>query len=262
MSNQAPYLGSPRPAAIPAITILHPGLQVHSIAAPKTDRRLSFLMSANLYCAFAAGVVLVAQAAPTIHKPWITAAPPTVLVELRPAEATPRTIPPILPTLSNSLQPQTAAVPTIPEPQPIVDTDKTPTSIGVIDMSAQTAHNPTSTTGTGSVLGTTPNTGLVGDPPYNSQPLEVSASSVSVLRQVQPSYSSLARLAHKQGDVVLIMTINEHGVPTDVQMDSGDSIFRNDAIQAAQQWRFTPARLGGQPHAARFRLILQFRLRG
>ncbi len=92
--------------------------------------------------------------------------------------------------------------------------------------------------------------------------MEVSFNSVSILQQVQPAYPSLARLAHKQGDVVLIMTINEQGTPTDVKMDSGDAIFRADAIRAAQQWRFTPARLDGQPHSARFRLTLQFRMRG
>jgi TonB family protein len=72
----------------------------------------------------------------------------------------------------------------------------------------------------------------------------------------------LARLAHKEGDVVLIMTIDEQGIPTEVRVASGDVIFRNDAIRAAQQWRFTPANLDGRPHSARFRLTLQFRLRG
>ena len=92
--------------------------------------------------------------------------------------------------------------------------------------------------------------------------MEVSSSAVSILQQIQPVYPALARLARKEGDVVLIMTINELGVPTEVKMDSGDAVFKNDAIRAAQQWRFTSARLDGKPHSARFRLTLQFRLRG
>ena len=296
MSTQTLHQGSLRPTRIPAIrgrykissallgnllrrlmpvrnrsdqvvwpqrrTVVHPGLQVHSIAAPKTDRRLSFLMSANLYCAFAAGVVLMAQASSALNKPGIKTEPPSVLVELQPLEATPRTVAPIAPTLPNISQFHPSVIPTITEPQPIVDTDITQTTIGTTNLSNQIAPNSTPTIGTGHNTGTgTPSSG---DPSGTAtdQPIEVSSSAVSILHQIQPIYPTLARLAHKEGDVVLIMTINEQGVPTDVKMDSGDAVFRNDAIRAAQQWRFTSARIDRQPHTARFRLTLQFRLRG
>ncbi len=262
MSTQTLYQGSLRPAAIPAITVVHPGLQVHSIAAPRTDRRLSFLMSANLYCAFAAGAVLVAQAAPAFHKPDIKTEREVAVVELTPIAPVPQHIAAVTPTLPNNPQVQTSAMPAITPPQTIDDTDKLPTGIGKVDLSPQISFNQNPTAGTGRVSGQSTTTGLVGDESRIGQPMDVSASSVSILRQIQPIYPSLARIAHKEGDVVLIMTINEQGIPTDVKMDSGDTIFRNDAIRAAQQWRFTPARFDGQPHSARFRLTLQFRLRG
>ena len=242
-------------------TVVHPGLQVHSIAAPKTDRRLSLLMSVNLYCAFAAGAVMVAQASPAIKNALIQTKRPPVVVELRPPIENIRPIPVVAPTLPINLQFNPSNTPIITEPQPIGVPD-TPTTIGNNDVSERIASNPYpgTVTGTNPVPGTSPGVGDIG--PAISQPMDVSFRSVSILRQIQPIYPSLARVAHKEGDVVLIMTINEQGVPTDVKVDSGDSIFRNDAVHAAQQWRFTPANLDGQPHSARFRLTLQFRLRG
>ncbi len=259
MSIQTLHQGGLRPATIPAITVVHPGLQVHSIAAPKTDRRLSFLMSANLYCAFAAGVVLMAQASPAFIKPIIKADPPTVVFDLRPPETTPKPMAVIAPNPPNNSQSNSATTPTITEHPPIGVPD-TPTSVGTHNLADQIALNPASDIGRGPWTGTTPTDGPTDTPA--GPPIEVSSSAVSILHQIQPIYPTLARLAHKEGDVVLIMTINELGVPTDVKMDSGDTVFRNDAIRAAQQWRFTSARFDGQPHSARFRLTLQFRLRG
>ncbi len=261
MSTQTLQQGGLRPARIPAIVIVHPGLQVHSIAAPKPDRRLSFLMSANLYCALAAGAVLVAHGAPDFRKPPITSGPPAVVVELGPPEAAPDIAPPMAPAVGDNLSVNTASTPILTEPESIPDIHDLPTAFGT-DRSQTIAGTSSSLRGTGRDLGvgTLPPGTITG--PKTGQPMEVSFNSVSILQQVQPAYPSLARLAHKQGDVVLLMTINEQGIPTDVKMDSGDTIFRNDAIRAAQQWRFTPARLDGQPHSARFRLTLQFRLRG
>jgi protein TonB len=261
MSTQTLYQGSLRPIR-PAITVVHPGLQVHSIAAPKTERRLSFLMSANLYCAFAAGAVLVAQAAPSFNPTIIKTDRDRMIVELRPFEPTPQPLAVRTPILPDNVPSNPAVAPTLNEPQPIDDITITPTTTGTIDMSGHSASNPPPTTGGGHgpVSTTPPGTGPFYPPP--GQPIELSSGAVSVLHQIQPIYPSLARLAHKEGDVVLIMTINELGVPTEVKMDSGDTIFRNDAIRAAQQWRFTAAQLDGRPHAARFRLTLQFRLRG
>ncbi len=242
-------------------TVVHPGLQVHSIVAPKPDRRLSFLMSANIYCALAAGAVLAAHTAPGILKPPITTGPPPVVVELGSPEAAPNVAPAATPAVGDNLAVHTASTPTLTEPESIPDTSDLPTTFGT-DRSQTIASTSSSLRGAGRDLGvgTLPPGTLTG--PGREQTMEVSFNSVSILQQVQPAYPSLARLAHKQGDVVLIMTINEHGIPTEVEMDSGDAIFRAEAIRAAQQWRFTPARLDGQPHSARFRLTLQFRLRG
>lgn len=270
MSTQTLYQGNLWSTNVPAIKGVHPGLQVQSIAAPKTERRLSVLMSATLFCAFAAGAVWVAQVSPSFNKPIIKTEPDHVLAELRPPEAIAKAVAPavtpIAPILSKNLPSNLAVTQTIPEPTPIVNTDITPTTLQTIDLSYLIGPTSISAIGTSHELGdgATNGTQVGGDPSGipTSQPIEVSSNAVSVLHQIQPIYPSLARVAHKEGDVVLIMTINEKGVPTDVKMDSGDAIFKSDAIQAAQQWRFTSARFDGQPHSARFRLTLQFRLRG
>jgi len=260
MSTQTLFQGSPRPTRIPAITVVHPGLQVHSINAPRTDRRLSLLMSGALYCALAAGAVLIAQASPAIHIARITTDPERLLVELRPREPMPPPIAPVAPTLPSNLQSNPGVAQTITEPQPIENTDVTPTSTGDHNLSEHIAATSTLPNGRNALVWTPPGTGPFGPP--SAQPVEVTANAVSVLHQIQPIYPNLARMAHKEGDVVLIMTIDELGVPTEVRMDSGDVVFKNDAIRAAQQWRFTSARFDGKPHSARFRLTLQFRLRG
>ena len=261
MSTQTLYQGSLRPTLIPAITMVHPGLQVHSIPAPRTDRRLSFLMSATLYCAFAAGAVVVAQATPAIKNQILKTEREPPVVDLMSLGAPPRLIAAVAPTPTTNFPPQSAVIPTITEHPPI-GVPETPKSIGTNDVSDRIASSSVPSIGPGNnlVTGTPTGRGPLDSPA--SQPIEMSANAVSILHQIRPVYPSLARVAHKEGDVVLIMTINEQGIPTDVKVDSGDAIFRGDAIRAAQQWRFTPARFDGQPHSARFRLTLQFRLRG
>ncbi|MBL0210053.1 MAG: energy transducer TonB [Holophagaceae bacterium] len=259
MSTQTLQQGSLRPTRIPAITVVHPGLQVHSIAAPKTDRRLSFLMSANLYCALAAGAVLVAQASPAIRERIIKTDREIAVVNIADVEPAPRPVVATAPPPMRGLGAENTDAP-IPAERPQIGVPETPLALGTHDQGSLIARDPAGSTAPGGKTGpgttsTTPEVGW-------GAPVEVSASSVSILHQIQPIYPSLARLAHKEGDVVLIMTINEQGVPTEVKMASGDVVFKNDAIRAAQQWRFTPARLDGQPHSARFHLTLQFRLRG
>jgi protein TonB len=82
-----------------------------------------------------------------------------------------------------------------------------------------------------------------------------------VLRRVDPVYPDFARRSRIQGPVVLMLTVDEHGQPIQVQVLQGHPVFHEVALQAARQWRFEPARLGGRAVAASFRLTLNFSLR-
>ncbi len=83
-----------------------------------------------------------------------------------------------------------------------------------------------------------------------------------VLHQVAPIYPAMARLARIQGDVVLLMTVDPQGVPTEVRALSGPHpSLEQEAMRVARFWRFEPATLNGQPVSAQFRLTLLFRLK-
>ena len=90
---------------------------------------------------------------------------------------------------------------------------------------------------------------------------DFTAVGLAVLRQVDPIYPDFARRARIHGPVVLLMTVDEQGVPIQVQVLEGHVVFHEAARQAARQWRFEPARMNGQPVAAVFRLTHKFSLR-
>jgi protein TonB len=81
------------------------------------------------------------------------------------------------------------------------------------------------------------------------------------LRRVEPLYPDFARRARIQGSVVLSMTVDDQGLPIQVQVLEGPQALHEAALQAARQWRFEPARIDGRSVAARFKLTLNFRLR-
>ncbi|BDU68758.1 hypothetical protein GETHOR_08590 [Geothrix oryzae] len=81
------------------------------------------------------------------------------------------------------------------------------------------------------------------------------------LRRVEPVYPDFARRARIQGSVVLSMTVDDQGLPIQVQVLEGPQALHEAALQAARQWRFEPARIDGRSVAARFKLTLNFRLR-
>jgi TonB family protein len=65
-----------------------------------------------------------------------------------------------------------------------------------------------------------------------------------------PQYSKLAREARLQGTTSLSAVINAQGVPEDVQVSKPLGMGLDEqAVQAAQKWRFEPAQLHGKPVA-------------
>lgn len=90
---------------------------------------------------------------------------------------------------------------------------------------------------------------------------DFSTTGLAVLHRVDPLYPDFARRARVQGTVVLMMTVDERGLPVQVQALEGHPALQEAALQAARQWRFEPARMDGRPVAASFRLTLKFSLR-
>lgn len=100
-----------------------------------------------------------------------------------------------------------------------------------------------------------------GDGPGRVQTLAV--EQVRPLRRVLPDFPASARaLGLDSVRCVAEVEIDARGVPTRVQVSDCPEIYRA-AVQAAMlRWRFVPARVDGQPTAARFRQAIRFELRG
>nr|WP_320131901.1 TonB family protein [uncultured Holophaga sp.] len=75
-----------------------------------------------------------------------------------------------------------------------------------------------------------------------------------------PPYPAIAKLARIQGTVVVQITIDTEGVPTEAQAMSGPPQLRATAEAYARRWRFEPATVNGTPVMGRFTLTMPFRL--
>jgi len=91
------------------------------------------------------------------------------------------------------------------------------------------------------------------DPAMNHPPL--------VVLKFEPDYlASTARLAKKEGTVLLGLVVGVDGLPRDVKIVSSlDKDLDAKCIQAVQQWRFQPALKDGQPVEAPIKVRIEFR---
>jgi TonB family protein len=78
--------------------------------------------------------------------------------------------------------------------------------------------------------------------------------------RVAPVYPALARQARIQGDVVVRLTIDEGGVPTDIRLVSGHPMLSPAALDAVKQWRFRPYEVDEKAVEADTRITVRFRL--
>ncbi len=120
--------------------------------------------------------------------------------------------------------------------------------------------------GTGSGPGTGPGVGPglgggVGDGPYGPGS---GAQPPTLLRGVDPKYTTEAMRAKLQGIVVLEALVSASGAVQDVRVTKSlDAVFGLDqeAIRTARQWLFRPARFQGKPVAYLVEIQMTFNLR-
>jgi protein TonB len=211
-------------------------------------------MAGSVYLALAASAALLSRAKaalpPTVLR---TGPPPTVFVwNLRPPVPEPaRPVPPAGPAAFAGALPNPGSTQTLPRD---LDPAVIPNGLPRTDLSLLQVPRPTGTAPNGT--GQAP----ASEPPGSTQVRFIDMDTVRILHQVTPVYPPLARMTHVQGAVVLLMTIDETGSPTDVKVLAGHPGLQEAALQAARQWRFEPARVEGRPVPASFRLTLNFRL--
>ncbi|HEY7725566.1 MAG TPA: TonB-dependent receptor [Anaeromyxobacteraceae bacterium] len=81
-----------------------------------------------------------------------------------------------------------------------------------------------------------------------------------LVRAVEARYPPGALAARLEGEVGLELTVGLDGLPSDVTVvRSAGPEFDAAAIEAVTQWRFTPARQGGEPVAVRITVPFAFR---
>ena len=86
-------------------------------------------------------------------------------------------------------------------------------------------------------------------------------SAPMVLSKTEPEYSEEARKAKYQGTVVLMIIVNEHGLPQDIRVVRPLGLGLDEkAIEAVQKWRFRPAMKDGHPVKVEATVEVNFRL--
>lgn len=227
-----------RPAHLP------PTLQPHAVLnlAPPTARGRSLAASALVYALLGGGLLWMARtgAVATITRPLPIG--PTVLIDPAPMRQ-------VAPQIRPAAVPRTTDVPALVPPPAMIPA--TPADLPTQDLS----HEAPAVPPTGPVSSAADGTGT------GNEPISLSGDAVRILHEVDPVYPPLAKAAHLQGQVVIRMTIDEQGLPSDVQAVSGVEALQAPALRAARQWRFEPARQNGQAVPATFLLTLNFVLR-
>jgi TonB family protein len=79
------------------------------------------------------------------------------------------------------------------------------------------------------------------------------------LRKVQPQYPEEARALNMQGQVVVEVIVSTDGVVESARAIAGPPELRNASVDAARQWTFSPATIGGEPVRIQGTITFTFR---
>jgi TonB family protein len=97
---------------------------------------------------------------------------------------------------------------------------------------------------------------LMGEPedpdlpkPMPRQPIKVGGSvqKSKLIRKVEPVYPELAKRARVQGRVVLVVTVDEEGNVSAIEVANGHPLLDEAAKATVSQWKYSPTLLNGEP---------------
>ena len=96
--------------------------------------------------------------------------------------------------------------------------------------------------------------------PDTNRPIHVSGGveEARLIHRVDPVYPWIAKQAHREGTVVLHAIIGRDGRIAELETVSGDFIFVRAALDAVQQWRYSPTMLDGQPVEVETSITVRF----
>jgi TonB family protein len=196
--------------------------------------------------------------------------PPVPVYQAPPAEATP--VPVVGTVKSENKAPSGRRAPAAPKvqppstatPQPFVPPTEpvdNPSDPYEIDPAAD--HPSKATGSTGNCAGCLVGPESIPGPPSDAPPALVRISTIDAprkMRDAAPRYPPLAKNIHLEGDVVLDCTIGVDGHVRQTKVIQGHPLLTPAAIEAVQQWQYTPTRLNGQPVSVLLTVTVKFRL--
>ena len=101
-------------------------------------------------------------------------------------------------------------------------------------------------------------------PPQPAAPVHLHSGMKAPLKivDVAPVYPAIARSAHVQGVVILEAVLDASGRVQSVHVLRSISLLDQAAVDAVQQWRFTPALLNNEPVPVVMTVTVNFTLQG
>jgi TonB family protein len=103
---------------------------------------------------------------------------------------------------------------------------------------------------------------LAADKPGSVYQIGGDVSAPKLIHKEEPHYTKAATKKKIQGTVVLSVVIDTGGLPTNIRLERGlDSGLDEKAIEAVQQWRFSPAERDGKPVAVAAHIEVNFKLK-
>jgi TonB family protein len=115
----------------------------------------------------------------------------------------------------------------------------------------------------GGVGGIVDERGLPPPPPPPTEPVRVGGTikEPRKLKNVNPEYPAIARSARVQGVVILEATISPQGHVTNVRVLRGIPLLDQAAVDAVEQWQYTPTLLNGVPVPVIMTITVNFQLK-
>ncbi len=82
----------------------------------------------------------------------------------------------------------------------------------------------------------------------------------SIVQKVDPTYPPMARAAHIQGEVRMLVIIDKEGNVGNVRVVSGHPILAQAAMDAVKQWKYKPFLLNGDPVEVESAIFIVFHM--
>ena len=82
-----------------------------------------------------------------------------------------------------------------------------------------------------------------------------------IIKKVLPKYPPIAQRAGIEGMVVVDFIVDEKGLPTAIKILKGHPMLDEAAIEAVEQYRFSPGMQRDKPVKVKWRVPIRFRLK-